>query len=1021
MAIRDVNYAVEILTGTNETDADIGLSSGVFRFITGRPGYSGVGYTFGANEWESATDYHWYEGWITKNGMSNPSRLVDISKGGNYGNFGTFTFKLRNNDLFWNQLDAGVNGSLSSSINLINREVRVYSVIDDVFYQIWGGSITNLPRTDKEYQVYCEDSSSSLHKDLPGGLIDDIAVPVVLGDNSYVKGVNVGSGRYTPLYNRDVDGNGGYISPVWDIADSNVATAPSGNGLRYKFGISIVHDGDIDFDTDELANKYLELYQGGTSSLGISDEKLVRINGNTKSFFLDFPNAVRGVTLWTDGYFDTEPESYIRWVPDEYTYQNSSGEAAEHINAFVAISGYKYGQTYVRILDPGIKFAVNASGTGYSTNQAYKYNESNGDFEVLSSEVVDNGDGTVTVYAPNISSDGNIQYFSRLNTTFDLDNCDFVTPATDASGYPTHPSGWNVISLLDHKDRLFDRDETTYVEEFIPDPSGAVDTLKILPSSFYMRFDFTIDDDISDIDDVYFGMDFTLYAVNDNGVGRYLDEWVSDYVIYPHSIDDTPVDFYDFTQQIGYGYTFYDLNASRWLYSDEINYPESSKRLMPHFALPKDYYTTNIEINKNESGILPGIEPFVKRYMRENGSEMLPYFDAGDAISSNYYKNVIRMPDAPKDNWDVSNKYSVFVHIYRKDGATLTPYDLTLRIHQVGLFYANKTSLENDIYLKASGLTTSGTNTNSVYGTFKYILEDHDGISPSNIDYGNLELQRDLTAGWRVGRQITKQKNSSHYLRELCSHSFTSMHPDRLGRRAFNCWLDNQESPYVDNDNNIVRDSIDKFNYFKIRDIYNRYQVKYDENVASNEYDRQLYVINTDRSSFPDENSDWRSYVYGINSYEKASGLWEGARAGYLISNTQQSPPDNLQELPWYRYYAADNDNNSPALYLERFIRWCSRSHIATSYKIPVTSGNIQRELTEKVTLTDYLYTNNLPYSGYIDSITYDVRNDQIKIGAILEPNDGFDPYEEWLIVEAGDQPSTIQESGNWATTYEEE
>ena len=122
-----IHYAVEITTDTTGTDVTYGLVAGVFRFITDRPGYAG---TPTYPTWEDTTNNTnvWYEGWLLKDGLSSPSRRVDISQTGDYGTNSGFNFTIRNDTKFWEFIQ-------TNDIWLTNRSVKFYVIIDNVFYQ----------------------------------------------------------------------------------------------------------------------------------------------------------------------------------------------------------------------------------------------------------------------------------------------------------------------------------------------------------------------------------------------------------------------------------------------------------------------------------------------------------------------------------------------------------------------------------------------------------------------------------------------------------------------------------------------------------------------------------------------------------------------------------------------------------------------------------------------------------------------------------------------------------------------
>jgi hypothetical protein len=146
-----------------------------------------------------------------------------------------------------------------------------------------------------------------------------------------------------------------------------------------------------------------------------------------------------------------------------------------------------------------------------------------------------------------------------------------------------------------------------------------------------------------------------------------------------------------------------------------------------------------------------------------------------------------------------------------------------------------------------------------------------------------------------------------------------------------------------------------------------------------------MYVTNTDQSSFPAEGSDFSDYVGGISDYDTASGLWSLARSGYLVTSSKQAPGKDLTQLPWY--ISENTELNSAYKYLDKLIRWTSRQHINSSYAIPLTSGNLNINLTDTVNFNDYLYTNDNNYYGWVQKVEFDTKKDQIKVGIYIDPD----------------------------------
>ena len=131
---------------------------------------------------------------------------------------------------------------------------------------------------------------------------------------------------------------------------------------------------------------------------------------------------------------------------------------------------------------------------------------------------------------------------------------------------------------------------------------------------------------------------------------------------------------------------------------------------------------------------------------------------------------------------------------------------------------------------------------------FKLILETYDGISSSDIDYGNVS---DARADWIVGRQLLEKKNSAEYLKELAKHTFVGIYPTRKGLRGLSAWYDLQTSEYTFGESAIL--DILSWKKSPISKVYNDFTINYDYNPGSKKYNKSIFITKTDESAFPNE------------------------------------------------------------------------------------------------------------------------------------------------------------------------
>lgn len=398
-----------------------------------------------------------------------------------------------------------------------------------------------------------------------------------------------------------------------------------------------------------------------------------------------------------------------------------------------------------------------------------------------------------------------------------------------------------------------------------------------------------------------------------------------------------------------------------------------------NFAGPPYYYTNETDTTSNifilenyynktsnlvDNGTASGTCPF-------NTSHL------SDDYTTDWGYNAFKIPEHIRDMLvdKIADSLKVSVLVYR----TTTSIKVVYR--QVGLLVKKVQEISNDLYVKTDIPSYSGVPTNTVYGSFKYLMESIDGIPSSQIDYGNLAEFRSSTisGNWEVGRVITTPTNDRQLLKELCNESYVAMYPDRLGRRSLNCWLQNTSTPVTHNDSVIVRDSLGDIEYTPIIDVYNDLNFQYGYDAGTDKYLDAISISNTDKDTF------LSSYVSGIANYAIASGIWNVAHSGYILTGISNSPNEDVSKLDWC-IHGTDDDHSSPVLFTNEFSNYNTKQKLLTSYSIPINSGNIiDCELTKKIILKDKLYTNNEIVTGYIQQVEYDLKNEQIKIEGLFD------------------------------------
>lgn len=166
---------LDISDATTDTNAAIGLASGVFYWITGRPGYNGSGYTG-----EAPAGKTWKQGMLLSSDHMDPmirmTKGIDIS--GGYGGMSGFAFELDDTAGLLNTLE-------SNNYFVLNRSVDVYCFLqpgaeeNGVSYHCWGGVVSTCEKTEAILKINCEDDFKSIHKIIPPNVITRESFPGV--------------------------------------------------------------------------------------------------------------------------------------------------------------------------------------------------------------------------------------------------------------------------------------------------------------------------------------------------------------------------------------------------------------------------------------------------------------------------------------------------------------------------------------------------------------------------------------------------------------------------------------------------------------------------------------------------------------------------------------------------------------------------------------------------------------------------------------------------------------------------
>jgi len=1070
-----INYAIEINTEvTGSYNTSIGLTTdGYIRIITGRPAYNGSP-TYPVWEDDSNNTHIWYQGIILDKGFSPPNRRIDIEKGGNYGTVSGFSFRIHNAMKFWKVIE-------DLDISILNTDITVFCVIDDKFYTCWSGIIENDPYEEIQTQIKCVSNYRKIHKTFPPQQIAPNVypkakkssygnpIPVCLGNIPYAQLFNI-TGSSTDLSLDYATGryHGGQIKVLPE--DIIYVCACLEYEASVKFDIITMRKS---FGANQFANTYLTCLSGENAET----EKLIQIIGNsasvweqdaTYSWIWYYRTSLQLASQYdiNDTTFNTEYT--YKWANvkdgvDKTWWFGIIDASSRHIVSNIEVEGFKkddYGQYFMFNYDRDKEDMVDAHGL--VTRVAYRNNRNS--VELLLTDV--NKDGTIIYMVPHGSK------------FYVLDGFNFLYLANQANA-----SDMNKTSETDN---ILNPGETLIV------------TAASTPSNPYILTNHVFDlellnFDLRDSEEIFIGIDLDVYVdslVETKDVGIGFEFLLIDMYERAHVL----------TTNMGAQYT-YEIESDT-LFTDQIRWN----------FLPTDYYrngTTGLAGTDSLFGELDG--------------------------DGNTVKSYLQFPDELKDMIKKRSVRAVRLRLKISSTTDITISDIRLR--QLGVFSYQQTKTNNNaLFMKVEGgeLRNMNDATYSVYDAIRHMIEYYDGIHHTSPDYGNIDTTRKWSYGWEIGRQITQQKNSLDYYKELCQFAFLGMFQKRTGNLKVTAFRELQSIQASYTDANIIKDSIKNFKKTSLLNCYNEYKLYWGYNPGSKKFDQAVGITNVDQTVFPDYLTStegeaeeisspnvtnikfygdgvgtitfdddvsgtlsigdyityyvmygdsgapaaehvyfayvydvdtteikykdaifnnhyvvtgditfavvlkepsgtplWMTYVEGLKSYGTSRKMWEVCHYAYTKTKIVRNAPDNIMKSYWFNDASAFHGFDSsviptfsaPILYLQNLIEWTTLPKNQVHISIPVTSTNITTELLDYISFTDPVYTNDVTLNGWVTKIAVDMNNSKIDLELTLVSTyaEGIEDITgDGLIIETGDAPETISESGSQSDTITE-
>lgn len=833
MAVISYGIVLDISDSTSDTNSAIGLESGVFYWITGRPGYSGSGYSG-----DAPASKTWGQGIITdKKKISPVVRIMEgIEVSGGYGSLSGFNFEIDNTSKFWNILD-------SNSYYIINRPIDLYVFLDDVSYQVWGGLVSRVTYDQVRYKIICEDDFKIVHKAFPPTVVTDTnfpevnsksegkVIPVCMGNVPYAKFLNV-STKTTRIALTEVDNTERYAASLRSFTKATRKV--------------VINTAGKSFAADTLKGYFLN------GIVGIDESFKITANGDTDT---SGGQLEYNTELTISGWFTREPDSPITGNVDE---DGSTDRLFDNSGTFTS-DGIRVGATVQNTTDGSEARVIKVKSD--STIQT-------SDLEGGSDNTWENGDaysisaGNSTGSSAASSSSADIWYFEivDLNSLLIVSEDDI-----EEIKLKTNSNEFDIFYWEKNVERFFALSELLNQYNYSSIESSGYPGIKLLsrtleldgdikktftlkPTSVKMRgpgwsvtggsisnntFESYTDEQtlLNDGDDTTY---YELDASNAGGANLVLDAW---FIL---EFPDLSVYDFDNVGVLFYWTVFVSNNSNLTLrrtvagrdYMERIT-EEISGPLGPLWSYPSPYSSLIT------GSTLETYREIPQSHFNEPEDDDL-YFAITDRVDVSGFM-------AKTGSAKAYNKLDA------RFQATLAPGGLSLTANldfvEIAIVGQKNLNLVNEtVYARLIGESVSSNITDNVYRAIQHILETYDGISSSDIDYGNLAAER---AAWKLGRQVTERKTSNKYLKEIAQQSFLGIFPTREGKRGISAWLENTTAVATHDESEIKR--IKSFGKTPISKVYNDITVNYQSNPGTGKYDKSIYITNTGPSAtFPE-------------------------------------------------------------------------------------------------------------------------------------------------------------------------
>lgn len=945
------------------TNADIGVSAGVFYLITDRFGLDGSKTIAG-----DTSRTTWYEGILTKDYSSySPSRTADLVESGDISASSSLQFSIKNTSDFWSTIEA-------NAIYLARCRVTYFYVTSEdgeefTFTRRWTGIIEEQPFTETQFQIRCIDNSKDIFTSLPSGAVNNAAYPDAVDSDKAIP-IAVGRIAQTPLVNINrseekivlaiTDGIGRTIS----VSILSAPTATGSSLLLATNGVTFLAD------DSRLVGSFITRVSGGTA-------QSIKIMGNDAT-----ASGLQATFVFLLEAFDG---GVVDWSSSLHDDTVNYFEVSKYNSTLIA------SQKEIYSIQDG---PTNSYGMSAWSDSEKEFIDVSELVEEVATDNIDFSGFPGLRIASDSRGEGNIgAYFGIVATDVTVDNEVSAIHSAGTGDIPEfhdrNPDTYEVFDIVGVGGGSFDLTLTFPVSDISKD----FDALYILPD-----FDHKLDTSSASVTlyrtvlvEDLFGREVTVLSRAAFTTGTIPTTYTA--------FDTLPEQYYGITGIVqGFFSEKADFDITEIIDSVKKTrvYPRIKFRFEASWSGLRTYHVRIKEIgivgkktvSTNDGGLYSAIQgevfgtgwrdPFESPTPGTTNRKTAanPICFIGDAL-----EHLIRNYDYNHPVWLAEYAYAVGERV--------------------------RSTVDNGfIYI----CTVAGTSDASE-PTFPTTLEDtvSDGsvtwkaLDTLKIHCGSFDTLAAQRFNWPIGRTLIEKKPSLDYYRELARHGMFGILIDAHGRVKVKSWTDNRTPSVTFSSSNILAGSLGEMSLTSMRRVYNDFTIRYAWNPGSKSFSKQITVTNVDAPAFPGANeyvgagtilnldfiglapggdgtytfviytttphglevgnyvsmqgnadgydfpptpvigvsgattiivvghltatspsssgtlrrndvglAKWKTFVGGVQSYGSARGLWEQCHASYLVSKTVQKLPEALGDCHWFIDPDATDPSGNP-------------------------------------------------------------------------------------------------------------